>query len=80
MSDLASALFAVALSDGGLATTCPGFRDEYQITPDGSVRINHPPAAPFDPFAADEPEPPTTHDLASVIAEQHREADREDYQ
>lgn len=72
-----SALFAVALSDGDLHATALSFRAEWQVTPDGRVRINHPPAASFDPFAADETDEPTRDDLLSTLAEQHREADRE---
>ena len=73
-----SALFAVALSDGDLATTCPGFRAEWQITPDGRVRINHPPAAAFDPFAAEEPDEPSRDDLLSTLAEQYGDRDRDE--
>ena len=73
-----SALFAVALSDGDLHATAPSFRAEWQVTPDGRVRINHPPAAPFDPFAADEPVDPSRDDQLSTLAEQYGDRDRDE--
>lgn len=79
MTGVASSLIALALGDADLAATCPTFRSEYQITPDGRIRINYPAAAPWpDPTPEPDEDEPTYHDLLTVVAEQHREADREE--